>query len=449
MNDNDLFLAAAQIEDPHVRASFLNSVCQDDAPRRERIEKSLADFEHWQETWDQFADKVAIRLADIDVLRQVDGALGGQTAAPSSPAAGPLASRGSQTPGTKIGRYDLLECLGIGGMGEVYLALDRELDRKVALKILPVAFTCNPKWVQRFRREAQAASGLNHPNILTIYEIDQIGPVHFMAMEFIDGVTLRQYIVNRPLDLAQTLNLALQISDALAAAHSANMVHRDIKPENIMVRHDGLIKILDFGLAKQIDSTLEPVESPTGGGADTRRFETEPGMLMGTVRYMSPEQTRGLRVDVRTDIFSFGVLLFELLAGELPFDGPTASDAMVGILEREPAPLNRFRQDIPAALERIIAKALKKDREQRYHSARELHRDLKQLQHELERITQVSGASDLHNLLDGQRQEIGIDSALDASGVDDSTVPDVRYAQSGSVNIAFQVFGTGEFDLVL
>jgi serine/threonine protein kinase len=197
-------------------------------------------------------------------------------------------------------------------MGEVYLACDSQLDRKVALKLLPVEFTSNPKWVQRFRREAKAASALNHPNILTIHEIGQIEQFHYMATEFVDGLTLRTLLSNRSLDLPRTLEVATQIASALAAAHAANIVHRDIKPENIIVRHDGLVKVLDFGLAKQIESTPAHDASTTPmPNPDTRRFETDPGVLMGTVRYMSPEQTSGLHVDSRTDIFSFGILLFE------------------------------------------------------------------------------------------------------------------------------------------
>src|SRR5229473_2966041 len=221
--------------------------------------------------------------------------------------------------GTKLGRYEIVSQLGAGGMGEVYLALDTKLDRKVALKILPSDVAANLERMRRFVQEAKAASALNHPNIITIYEVEQIDSVNFIATEFIDGETLRQRMRNAPMKLGEVLDVAAQVASALAAAHAAGIVHRDIKPENIMVRRDGIVKVLDFGLAKLTERSspaLVDTEAPTRAA-----IKTEPGVVMGTAIYMSPEQARGLQVDARTDIFSLGVLIYEMVAGHLPFEG--------------------------------------------------------------------------------------------------------------------------------
>src|SRR5437773_5843449 len=283
--------------------------------------------------------------------------------------------------GTKLGRYEIRSKIGAGGMGEVYLAHDTKLDRKVALKILPAEVAAHQDRMRRFVQEAKTASGLNHPNILTIYEIEQIDSVNFIATEFIDGVTLRQRMRNAPMKLREVLDVAVQIASALSAAHAANIVHRDIKPENTMLRRDGIVKVLDFGLAKlteRVPPDSVDTEAPTS-------FKTDPGTVVGTAIYMSPEQARGLDVDSRTDIFSLGVLIYEMLAGRLPFEGSNTNEIVASILsDKEPPPLARYAREVPAELERIVAKALRKNRDERYQTIKDLLLDLKSQKQRLE-----------------------------------------------------------------
>jgi serine/threonine-protein kinase len=290
--------------------------------------------------------------------------------------------------GQTIGLYKVLARLGAGGMGEVYLAQDPRLDRKIALKLLPAYFTTEANRLHRFEQEARAASSLNHPNILTIYEIGRADGHHFIATEFIDGVTLRQRLTSTPMNLSEALEIALQVAAALTAAHAANIVHRDIKPDNIMIRDDGYVKVLDFGLAKLTErpaSTIDPE-------AATRALvKTNPGMVMGTVQYMSPEQARGLPVDERTDIWSLGVVLYEMAAGRVPFEGETATDVILSVVEREPPPLARYSRGVPPEFERIINKALRKNREERYQTVKDLALDLKSLKQELEKFGVPAG----------------------------------------------------------
>jgi serine/threonine protein kinase/Tfp pilus assembly protein PilF len=288
----------------------------------------------------------------------------------------------SLTTGTKLGRYEIRSQIGAGGMGEVYLAQDTKLDRRVALKILPAEVAADRNRMSRFVQEAKAASALNHPNIITIHEIEQIDSVNLIATEFIDGETLRQRMRNAPVKLGEVLDVAAQIASALSAAHAAGIVHRDIKPENIMLRRDGIVKVLDFGLAKlseKADTGTVDTEAATKG-----LVQTEPGVVMGTVAYMSPEQARGLAVDARTDIFSLGVVIYEMVAGQAPFGGATRSDLIVALLERDPPPLARFTPEAPAELERLVMKALAKDRDERYQTAKDLLIDLKRLRQKLE-----------------------------------------------------------------
>ncbi|MBI1760290.1 MAG: protein kinase [Acidobacteria bacterium] len=279
--------------------------------------------------------------------------------------------------GRWIDHYQILELIGVGGMGEVHLAQDVRLQRKVALKLLPTQWSNDAERIRRFLKEAQAASALNHPNIITIYEVGQENGTPFIASEYIDGQTLRQ-MLGQTLPLAQVLDIATQIAAALAAAHAAGIIHRDIKPENVMVRHDGLVKVLDFGLAKPTTSLPALLE-----GANPN--STAPGVILGTLRYMSPEQGRGLRVDARTDIFSFGVLLYELLTGRLPFTGRTASDVLAALLLAAPPPLP---EQLPVELQRVVAQALGKEPEERYQNADTLWADLKRLKRVWERQTE-------------------------------------------------------------
>ena len=286
--------------------------------------------------------------------------------------------------GRDVGPYTIVERLGSGGMGEVFLARDARLNRLVALKILPAYFVSDDARLRRFQREARAASALNHPNILTIHEVSQGGGTYYFATEFIDGCTIRELITHDELPLEDVLEIAEQIASALAAAHAAGIVHRDIKPENIMRRTDGLVKILDFGIAKLMEQELAGYSAETQPGVKT---QTEAGLVMGTVSYMSPEQARGLPVDERTDIWSLGVVLYEMLARRLPFKGATRMDTMVAILEREPIPLFQsldgsrapFRQ-----LQGIVVKTLRKERSERYQTANDLLADLKSVTQEID-----------------------------------------------------------------
>ncbi len=283
--------------------------------------------------------------------------------------------------GTYLGRYEVRTLLGVGGMGEVYLAHDTTLNRSIALKLLPASFSTNRDRLNRFKREALAASSLNHPNILTIYEISAEGGLNFIATEFIDGESLRHHIERPRMGLGEVLDISIQVASALTEAHAAGIVHRDIKPENIMVRHDGIAKVLDFGLAKLIEQE-KPVSNAE---APTKAFaRTEAGIVLGTVSYMSPEQARGLQVDARTDIWSLGVVLYEMVAGRLPFAGETTSDMIAAILKTEPPSLKRTVADVPVELERIVTKALRKDKEERYQGVKDLALDLKSLKRRLE-----------------------------------------------------------------
>ncbi len=288
--------------------------------------------------------------------------------------------------GTQLGRYEVRSLLGVGGMGEVYLAQDLQLRRSVALKLLPPQFTRDEERLRRFKQEAFAASALNHPNILTIFEIGQQGDTHFIATEYIDGQSLRQLITQEPVQLFQVLDWGTQIASALAAAHAAGIIHRDIKPDNIMVRHDGYVKVLDFGLAK-LGEYRNLASDPEA--ATLQVIQTDPGKVMGTVSYMSPEQTRGLQLDERTDIWSLGVILYELVAGRPPFEGLSTNDVVASILRTEPVPLQRFSPDVPNELQRIVRKTLQKDPEERYHLAKEIAIDLKNLRRSLEMNAEI------------------------------------------------------------
>jgi len=280
--------------------------------------------------------------------------------------------------GAFFSHYKIHSRIGAGGMGEVYLATDTLLDRKVALKILPADVASNPQRVRRFLQEAKAASALNHPHIITIHEVGEFDSTYFIATEFIDGTTLRTLIKRTPLPFERVIEIAIQTASALTAAHEVNLIHRDIKPENIMLRADGYVKVLDFGLAK-----LLPQSSP--GPEASTLVNTADGIVLGTLSYMSPEQARGTDVDARTDIWSLGVVLYEMVTGRQPFEGTTMSDVLASVLDHEPLPVMRYAPTVPADLERIIRKTLAKDPEERYQTAKDLLIDLKELKHELER----------------------------------------------------------------
>jgi Tol biopolymer transport system component len=282
--------------------------------------------------------------------------------------------------GAQLGSLEIIRPLGAGGMGEVYLARDRELNRTVAIKVLPPDVTTDPHRVARFEQEARAASALNHPNVCIIHALGRTDDGRrFIAMEYVDGETLRQRLAGSRLTTTDALDIAIQIAAGLTAAHAVGIVHRDIKPENVMIRRDRIVKVLDFGLAKLTASgTALAAQEPTRTLA-----VTDPGSLVGTVGYMSPEQARAGEIDGRTDIWALGVVLYEMVAGRPPFSGASRSDVLVAILEREPAPLARFDPAVPGELQRIVSKALRKDPEERYQVVKDLLLDLKAIRGQL------------------------------------------------------------------
>jgi serine/threonine protein kinase len=321
-------------------------------------------------------------LAKVEALVAADGQPGSFMDAPAYAVAAETLTQSSTAAlvGQRIGHYQVLALLGSGGMGDVYLARDTRLGRKVALKLLPDYLTDDEGRIRRFRQEARAASALNHPNVLTIYEIEQADGRYFISTEFVEGETLRQHLKGGSLGACEALGVALQIAAALSHAHQAGIIHRDIKPENVMLDAEGRVKVLDFGLAKY----TQPLSDVAADDANTKSVQTVPGMLMGTTAYMSPEQVRGLAVDARTDVWSLGVVLYEMLAGRKPFGGQTSSDVLVAVLEHEPEPLPGEDADVPDELRRIVGKALRKDREKRYQTSRDLALDLESLRRELD-----------------------------------------------------------------
>lgn len=282
--------------------------------------------------------------------------------------------------GQRLGNYEIISSLGKGGMGQVYLALDTRLGRKVALKLLPFSYANDADHVHRLEQEARAASALNHPNIVTIHEIGEADSVHFMATEFVDGDTLRQCITDRELSVRELVDIAVQVASALRAAHDAHIIHRDVKPENIMLRRDGVVKVLDFGLAKLTSQGLEKAESELTGQSIVH---TEAGTIMGTAAYMSPEQACGEFVDGRTDVWSFGVVLYEMITGHAPFAGETYRAVVDSILRNDPQPLDDEAK-VPVELRQIISKALTKNPSARYQSVAAMANDLKSFKEELE-----------------------------------------------------------------
>jgi serine/threonine protein kinase/lipopolysaccharide biosynthesis regulator YciM len=363
----ELYHAAMELA-PEARPDFLTGACGGDDELRREVESLLR----------------AREQADGFIIRKVAGVVA------------EMAAQQQSTPlvGRSIGHYRALSLIGAGGMGQVYLAEDTRLSRKVALKLLPAAFTQDQDRVRRFKQEARAASSLNHPNILTIHEIGEAstaeGGAHYIVSEFVEGETLRAALRGGRLDMGKAAAIAVQVAGALGVAHEAGIAHRDIKPENVMVRPDGLVKVLDFGLAKLTEMRVGSGEWRMGrqlgtifptphSPLPTPSLSTASGVVMGTVSYMSPEQARGQKVDRRTDIFSLGVVLYEMIAGRRPFEGATMSDVIVALLTAEPPPLGQYCAEATAELERILGKCLAKDREARYQSAAELIVELKTL----------------------------------------------------------------------
>jgi serine/threonine protein kinase len=348
---------------------------------------------------------------------------------------------------TSISRYRILEKLGAGGMGEVYLAEDTKLGRKVALKLLSEELTHNRDRLSRFDQEAYAASALNHPNILTIYEMGDEGGRHYIATEYIDGITLRKRLGGQPMDLTEILDIAIQITGALEEAHAAGIIHRDIKPENVMIRKNGHVKVLDFGLAKLLDRSTEGEQADTE--AVTRAFvQTDAGVVMGTSLYMSPEQARGKGVDARSDIWSLGVILYEMAAGRAPFTGETKTDVIVAIAKTEPSPLARFAPGLPPEFEWVVMKALRKSADERYQTIKELESDLKKLkqkvvfQTELERSMGPERLSSMTTFGDTDvphhASHLSFQTSVPATMHSTSTVQSAAQTRASSVEYIFE-----------
>jgi serine/threonine protein kinase len=359
------------------RAVFLAAACGNDSELRKEVESLLATH---QQGGGVLADTASDLAAEWAKVNQ-------QFSPPQK------SYRTEQLKLQQFGPYQVITKLGKGGMGDVYLAEDTRLRRKVALKLLPVELTNHKDWLRRFELEALAASATNHPNIITIYDIGKTDGAHFIAAEYVEGKTVRQMIDAGRLDASTAMDIAAQAAGALAAAHAAGVHHRDIKPENIMVRPDGLVKVLDFGLAKQAKT---PSLVASSNATTVVEILTAPGMVVGTPQYMSPEQARGLTVDYRTDIFSLGSVLYEMLSGRAAFAGTELIEVMAAVAHREPEALNKLVPEIPAGLEQIVNHAMLKDRERRFQTAGELQLELKELKQELEleaRVKERLGAS--------------------------------------------------------
>ncbi len=351
---------------PDERLRFLNENCNGDEDVRREVESLLANSEDAA----GFLEKPAVG----EVAEAIAG--NGEKLSVSQ----------------SLSHYKIIKLLGAGGMGEVYLAEDTRLRRQVALKILPDYSRGNQQHLQRFLREAQAASALNHPHICTIYEINDDGDVPFITMEYVVGETLDKKIKTQ-FEPNQILDIALQVADALAEAHAHGIVHRDIKPANIIVTPRGQAKVLDFGLAKKIVAESED---------ETQQIISQAGMIIGTASYMSPEQARGKEIDARSDIFSFGIVLYEMITGKPPFAGENAIDIITAILHKEPAPLHQLMPEVSPDLERITNKALRKDREERYQTMKDLLIDLKDIKQELESQNKLERTAEIEN----QKSEI-------------------------------------------
>ena len=334
------------------REAFLDRACDGDGEVREEVESLLRSYE----VAGSFMESPAVANAAHDLEQKL-------------------------TPGQRIKHYQVVNLIGEGGMGEVYLATDTILGRRVALKVLPAFVSKDPERLRRFTQEARAASRLSHPNVCVVHEIGETDDRRpFIAMEYVEGMTLRQRIRNQAMKLGDVLDIAIQIAEGLIAAHEAGIIHRDIKPENIIIRPEGYVKILDFGLAK----LTERHKSATTTTMPTLLFHSTPGVVIGTAAYMSPEQARGVSVDERTDIWGLGVVLYEMASGRAPFTGETPTDVVVAIVERDQPPISQHVEGAPPELERIVRKALRKDRNERYQIVKEMAIDLRSLRRELE-----------------------------------------------------------------
>jgi len=361
----DLFHQSLQLP-PESRAAFLAEHCGSDTELRKQIEALLA------------SASAPLNLVEDRIIKAAQSFVSGNTGAVVAA-------------GKTIGRYELLSWLGAGGMGEVFLAQDTRLRRKVAIKVLAPSLTHDERGLRRFEQEARAASALNHPNILTIFEFGQEQGIYFIATEYAEGETLRQRLSRGPLDLSVAVDIAAQIAKALVAAHASGIVHRDIKPDNVIIRTDNLVKVLDFGIAKLTEA--QPGESITSSLDPASITISQAGVVIGSVRYMSPEQARGHSVDARSDLFSLGVVLYQMIAGRVPFDGQTVSDVIAEVLKSTPPTLDDLNPNVPRRVVAITHRAMCKDREVRYQSAREMLADLQEFQEDVQFRDKVQKAT--------------------------------------------------------
>ena len=373
-----IFNAAISLDD-EVRADFVAGECGVDTSLRSEVEKLIA--AHSNASAEKFIGGMAAEAAAPLLV-------GDENLEPS---------RKVLTQGQHFGSYEILEALGEGGMGEVYLARDTRLDRTVALKLLTHEISKDERRMKRFRQEAKMASSLNQPNILTVFEFGEVEGLTFLSTEFVAGKTLRDFLKGKRPKLGDILDIGIQILAALDAAHEAHIVHRDIKPENVMIRdRDRVVKVLDFGLAK-----VSPGRQSEASEAATE-FKTAPGTIVGTIRYLSPEQAKGGAVDERTDIWSTGVILYELVAGSTPFGGVTSSHTIVQILEKDPVPLSKLG-NAPPELERIVQKAMAKSPEERYQTAKDMLIDLRSLKKRMDLELEIQRTSSPTTMIDAVR----------------------------------------------
>lgn len=356
------------------RERFLDEVCTDDEPLRREVESLLASAE----TVSKFMEQAAIgKVAEMFYNTENNLPIGG-----------------------RFNHYEIIKKIGAGGMGEVYLAEDTKLDRKVAIKVLNEKFAAHESNLQRFVREAKAASSLNHPNILVIYEIGEAENVQYIVSEFIEGATLREIIESSALKIHGILDISIQVANALSAAHQAHIVHRDIKPENIIVRPDGYVKILDFGLAKLVEQQNPFINLE---GATAKQSETAQGVIMGTVNYMSPEQAKGERIDERTDIFSLGAVIYEMIAGRTPFAANSMSETFANLINQNPPSLSRFSSNVPDELQNIVSKTLQKDKDARYQTMKMLLADLNSFKRRIDFAEEIENSKSPNRTLETAR----------------------------------------------
>jgi serine/threonine protein kinase len=398
---NELFQAALEVK-PADRDAYLERACGGD----EQMKK------------------------EVKALLSSDGHAAGILERPAYEAAAEMIQQGEPASivGRRIGHYRVTGRLGAGGMGEVFLAQDSKLGRRVALKLLPEHYTRDQQKVNRFQQEARAASALNHPNIVTIYEVGEWKGIHYIATEYIEGETLRRRLSAGGMNLGEVLEVASQVAAALSAAHEAGIIHRDIKPENIMVRPDGYVKVLDFGIAKLIERRPLILDTKASTIA---RVDTDPRVVMGTAHYMSPEQARGLAVDARADVWSFGAVLYEMVSGRMAFEGATITDVLVSVLEREPEPMSGRDGEVPQELQRIVSKALRKDRELRYQTIKDMLADLRSLRQEIEDANKVKRFEKW-----GSRREMAVATGRQNEEAVTATVPMVVTRGGGAAQTA-------------